>query len=117
MLPSTTTMDMIAKCQPQDFQLILEIINDAASAYRGVIPQDRWQDPYMPEEELSKQIEEGVEFWCFSANGVILGVMGIQFKGEVTLIRHAYVRTSERKKGIGGKLLEYLSVLTTTPLL
>src|SRR4051812_35153822 len=94
-----------------------EIINDAASAYRGIIPADRWHEPYMPAGELEKQIDEGVEFWGFREDGKLTGVMGIQFKGDVTLIRHAYVRTTERKKGIGGKLLSHLSEIAKTPVL
>jgi hypothetical protein len=89
---------MITKTEQKDFNVIYEIINDAASAYRGIIPADRWHEPYMTKEELKKQIEHGVQFWKYNEDGKILGVMGIQFKGDVTLIRHAYVRTSERKK-------------------
>ena len=108
---------MIHKCQERDFKEIYAIINDAATAYRNVIPADRWHEPYMPEEELKKQIDEGVEFWSYTEEEEILGVMGIQFKGDVTLIRHAYVRTNKRKKGIGSKLLEHLSATATTPVL
>ena len=108
---------MIAKCSPTDFNTILEIINDGASAYKGVIPTDRWKEPYMSEQELREQINEGVEFWSYSGDDQILGVMGIQSKGDVTLIRHAYVRTTERKRGIGGKLLEHLRTTTSTPIL
>jgi len=108
---------MIAKCEPTDFNHIYTIINDAASAYRGVIPEDRWHDPYMPKEELKRQIDEGVEFYCYKEEDKILGVMGIQFKSDVTLIRHAYVRTTSRNKGIGAKLLEHLRKIATTPVL
>ena len=108
---------MIRKCEANDFDIIYDIINDGASAYKGVIPADRWHDPYMPKEELQKQINEGVEFWSYSDNGIIAGVMGIQFKGDVTLIRHAYVRSSQRNKGVGGKLLQYLRSLSSTPIL
>lgn len=108
---------MISKCGQKDFNQIYEIINDAATAYRGVIPADRWHEPYMAEEELKRQIDEGVEFWSYTEDGEIMGVMGIQFKGDVTLIRHAYVRTIRRNKGIGKKLLEYLCTKSTTPLL
>ena len=110
-------MHMITKSEQKDFKEIYTIINDAASAYKGIIPADRWHDPYMSQEELKKQIDEGVEFWNYNEGGRILGVMGIQFKGEVTLIRHAYVRTTERNKGIGSKLLEHLSRIATTPVL
>jgi N-acetylglutamate synthase-like GNAT family acetyltransferase len=108
---------MIRKCQDSDFEDIFTIINDAASAYRGIIPADRWHDPYMPEEELKKQIAEGVEFWCHVEGNEILGVMGIQYKEDVTLIRHAYVRSTRRNKGIGSKLLGHLVAIATTPVL
>jgi GNAT superfamily N-acetyltransferase len=108
---------MISRCEEKDFNEIYEIINDAASAYRGIIPADRWHEPYMTEEELKKQIDEGVEFWCYIEGEKILGIMGIQFKKGVTLIRHAYVRTNQRKKGIGSKLLEHLCMISATPVL
>ncbi len=108
---------MICKCEQKDFNKIYEIINDAATAYRGVIPEDRWHEPYMTEEELQRQIDEGVQFWGYTEDLEIIGVMGIQFKEVVTLIRHAYVRTIKRNKGIGRKLLEHLCALTTTPVL
>lgn len=108
---------MISRCKHDDFNSIHEIINDAASAYRGIIPADRWHDPYMSKEELKKQMDEGVEFWGYVEDEKLTGVMGIQVKGEVTLIRHAYVRTTERKKGIGTKLLKHLLGMATTPVL
>ena len=108
---------MISRCEQKDFNEIYEIINDAATAYRGIIPADRWHEPYMTEDELKKQIDEGVQFWRYLEEGKIIGVMGIQFKGDVTLIRHAYVRTTKRNKGIGSRLLEYLSAISTTPVL
>jgi len=107
----------IIKTDPSDLQDIYDIINDGAQAYRNIIPADRYHEPYMPEKELKDQIDQGVEFWKYTEDNKILGVMGIQYKGEVTLIRHAYVRTSERSKGIGGKLLEHLCGMTTTPIL
>jgi N-acetylglutamate synthase-like GNAT family acetyltransferase len=108
---------MIAKCVESDFKVIYEIINDAASAYRGIIPVDRWHEPYMTNEELKKQIDDGVLFWKYMDEENIIGVMGIQDKKDVTLIRHAYVRTIARKKGIGGKLLQHLRGIATTPVL
>ena len=108
---------MISRCEQKDFIEIYEIINDAASAYRGVIPTDSWHEPYMTEDELKKQIDEGVQFWSYAEKDKILGVMGIQYKKDVTLIRHAYVRTIERKKGIGKKLLEHLCAISATPIL
>ena len=108
---------MISRSENKDLKDIYEIINDAATAYRGIIPDDRWHEPYMTEGELQKQIDEGVQFWKYTEDGKIIGVMGIQFKGDVTLIRHAYVRTTERKKGIGSKLLEHLATISSTPVL
>jgi N-acetylglutamate synthase-like GNAT family acetyltransferase len=108
---------MIEQYSPADFQTVYEIINDASSAYKGIIPADRWNEPYMPEEELREQLEDGIEFWCYKQNNEIVGVMGIQEKSDVTLIRHAYVRTARRGLGIGGKLLAHLTTLTSKPVL
>lgn len=99
--------------EKKDFDTIYEIINDAS----GIIPEDRWKEPYMSKNELEIQINEGVEFWNYEENNEILGVMGIQFKNDVTLIRHAYVRTKARQKGIGGKLLNHLIDMAKTPVL
>jgi GNAT superfamily N-acetyltransferase len=96
---------------------MFSIINDAASAYRGIIPADRWHDPYMPMEELTAQIGDGIVFSGYDEGGKLAGVMGIQDKGDVVLIRHAYVRTSERRKGIGEKLLRHLEAATRKPVL
>ena len=108
---------MITKSNDNDFSTILEIINDSSTAYKGIIPEDRWKEPYMSEEELKVQINEGVEFWKYEENNEILGVMGIQQKQDVTLIRHAYIRTMARQKGIGGKLLKHLIQTTQYPVL
>ena len=108
---------MIRKCTESDLKTIFEIINDAAIAYRGIIPGDRWHEPYMPVEEIRQEIEAGVIFWGFENAGDLLGVMGIQDKGDVTLIRHAYVRTRSRKQGIGENLLLHLEDLTGNPIL
>jgi GNAT superfamily N-acetyltransferase len=108
---------MIEKCVQEDFKRIWEVINDGAAAYKGIIPDDRWHVPYMSQEELKTQMEEGVQFWCYKENGEILGVMGIQYKGDVTLIRHAYVRSIHRNKGIGSKLLTHLVAASTVPIL
>ena len=93
------------------------IINDAAQAYKGIIPADRWHEPYMPMAELQAQIADGIAFSGCESGGKLLGVMGIQDKGEVVLIRHAYVRSSERRKGIGEKLLKHLEATTRKPVL
>jgi len=108
---------MIIASNKGDFENILKIINDGASAYKGIIPDDRWQEPYMSAQELLAQIQDGVKFWCYLDSDRITGVMGIQEKSDVTLIRHAYVRTSARNKGIGSKLLNHLAELTTKPIL
>lgn len=108
---------MIVPAKKTDFKEIYDIINDAATAYKGIIPEDRWHEPYMPEKELQDQIDDGVQFWCYSDQNGIIGVMGIQDKSEVTLIRHAYVKTTARNKGIGSKLLVHLSELTSKPIL
>jgi len=108
---------MIRPCTPTDFETIFEIVNDAAMAYKGVIPADRWHDPYMPKDELCAAIESGVAFWGFETDGVLVGVMGVQPVQDVTLIRHAYVRTSHRRHGIGGQLLRFLLARTSTPTL
>jgi GNAT superfamily N-acetyltransferase len=108
---------MIRRCDDSDFETMYAIINDAAQAYRGVIPEDRWHDPYMPREELRREIDDGIRFWGFEEDGKLIGVMGIQDVGDVTLIRHAYVATSERRKGIGSLLLSELVRQTDRPLL
>lgn len=108
---------MIRPCTAGDFAAIHAIINDAAQAYRGVIPADCWREPYMPEEELRHEMAAGVRFWGYEEDGTLLGVMGLQDVREVTLIRHAYVRTARRNGGIGGKLLAHLQQLTARPIL
>jgi N-acetylglutamate synthase-like GNAT family acetyltransferase len=108
---------MIRKCSDNDFDMMYSIINDAAVAYKGVIPADRWKEPYMPKEELLRQIDEGVSFWGFEDWGELVGIMGIQPVRDVTLIRHAYVRTACRSHGIGSTLLAFLLKEITTPVL
>jgi len=108
---------MIRKCRESDFDTLFEIINDAAGVYKGVIPEDRWHEPYMPREELQQEIDVGVVFWCMEKEGRLLGIMGIQDKGDVTLIRHAYVRTETQKRGIGTRLLAHLESMTDGPIL
>ena len=89
---------------------ILEIINKAAQVYKGVIPDDRWKEPYMSKEELKKEIEEGVKFMGYKENTTILGVMGIQQVKDTTFIRHAYITPKYQKKGIGKKILKQLII-------
>ena len=109
---------MIRPCTQADFDAILAIVNDAAEAYRGVIPSDRWHDPYMSVEELREELADGVAFWGLPDDaGQLVGIMGIQDRGEVTLVRHAYVRTSCRRVGVGTKLLLHLETLTAKTIL
>jgi GNAT superfamily N-acetyltransferase len=108
---------MIRTSGAADVPAVFAIINDAAQAYRGVIPADRWHEPYMPREELEREIAAGVAFFLFEEDSRVAGVMGIQDKGEVALIRHAYVSPGAQRRGIGGALLRYLERLTDKPLL
>lgn len=107
----------IRPCSTDDLPAIFAIINDAARAYRDVIPADRWHEPYMSDADLRAEIAGGVVFWGCESEGALVGVMGIQDRGEVTLVRHAYVRTANRRQGIGQKLLAHLEALTTKPVL
>jgi len=106
---------MINSLLPSDFDAILKVINDAAQAYKGVIPDDRWKEPYMSADELREEIEAGVRFFGWVEGGHLLGVTGIQALEDTTLIRHAYVVTKCQRKGIGKRLLEYLISLAETP--
>jgi N-acetylglutamate synthase-like GNAT family acetyltransferase len=99
---------MIRQCYDTDFETIYEIINDAAQAYKGVIPKDLWKEPYMSKDELRREIDEGVVFWGYEEGGRLLGVMGIQHVQDVDLIRHAYVRRAKHNQGIGDRLLSRL---------
>ena len=108
---------MARLCTNADFNSLLTIINDAAQAYRGIIPADRWREPYMSAQELATEIQEGVIFWGLEQAGELVGVMGIQDKSEVTLIRHAYVLSSAQGSGVGSRLLTHLETLTNKPIL
>ena len=108
---------MIRRCNDHDIALIFSIINDGALAYKGVIPEDRWTEPYMPMDELRHEINQGVVFWGYEDEGRLQGVMGIQQVEDVSLIRHAYVRTGNQRRGIGAQLLSHLRKLADSPLL
>ncbi|MCS5669568.1 MAG: GNAT family N-acetyltransferase [Dehalococcoidia bacterium] len=108
---------MIRVCIDDDFEAIFQIINDAAEAYRGIIPVDRWHEPYMPREELQAEVSAGVAFLGYEKDGELAGVMGTQDVQDVTLIRHAYVRTPQRGQGIGGELLGRIMDQATKPIL
>jgi hypothetical protein len=96
---------MVRRCADCDIEQIYTTINDGAQAYKGVIPPDRWSEPYMPLEKLRREISQGVIFWGYEDAGQLLAVMGIQQVEDVTLIRHAYVRTGSQKRGLGGSCL------------
>ena len=108
---------MIRRCDDCDLELIWAIINDGARAYKGIIPEDRWTEPYMSRNQLQHEINDGVVFWGYEESGTLEGVMGLQQVQDVTLIRHAYVRTSSQKRGIGAHLLSHLRKLTQGPVL
>jgi N-acetylglutamate synthase-like GNAT family acetyltransferase len=107
----------IRPSEEADFADILAIVNDAARAYRGVIPADRWHEPYMSAEELAREITSGVVFWVAEAERRVSGVMGIQDKGDVVLVRHAYVAPTAQRSGVGTALLRHLESLTDKPVL
>jgi N-acetylglutamate synthase-like GNAT family acetyltransferase len=108
---------MIRKCSGPDLEALRDVINNAAEAYKGIIPADRWHEPYMSIEELRSETNDGVEFWCYESRGEPIGVMGIQDRGDVQLIRHAYVKTIYRNKGVGMALLHHLEAQTDKPIL
>jgi GNAT superfamily N-acetyltransferase len=108
---------MIRRCDDRDFERIWDIINDGAQAYKGVIPADRWTEPYMSREQLRQDLDEGVVFWGYEEGGTLLGVMGLQPVQDVTLIRHAYVRASSQKRGIGARLLSHVRQRASDPVL
>ena len=110
-------MVTIRKSQQADLGAMLAIVNDAAKAYRGVIPADRWREPYMPLDELAHEIADGVVFWVAEEDERLLEVIGIQDRGEVALVRHAYVKPIMQRKGVGTKLLRHVEGLTSKPVL
>ena len=110
-------MMLIRKSVERDIAAMLAIINDAARAYRGVIPADRWHEPYMPTEELASEMADGVDFWVAEQDGCLSGVMGIQDKGDVALVRHAYVASSTQRSGVGTRLLRHVEGLVDKPIL
>jgi GNAT superfamily N-acetyltransferase len=107
----------IRPCRDDEREAILAIVNAAAEAYRGVIPADRWHEPYMSSEELAGEIDAGIEFWGYEEDGELVGVIGIQPLSDVDLIRHAYVSPGSQRKGVGGALLEHVSSAATRRIL
>ncbi|MGB7983648.1 MAG: GNAT family N-acetyltransferase [Terracidiphilus sp.] len=123
---------MIRICNDSDFQAIWAVINEAAQVYKGIIPADRWAEPYMSVEKLRHEIEDGVIFWGWEEEGELTGVMGLQEISpvsksrpgalgfevrDVTLIRHAYVLSRSQRSGIGGRLLAHLLAAAKAPVL
>lgn len=112
-----TDVEPIRACRDDERATMLAIVNAAAEAYRGVIPDDCWHEPYMPADELDREIAAGVSFLGYEADSVLVGVMGIQPVRDVDLIRHAYVAPASQGRGIGGALLEHLLATATRPVL
>jgi len=110
-------MVLIRESVDADGAAILALVNDAAQAYRGVIPVDRWREPYMSTDELEKEISGGIVFWMAEEERRLLGVMGIQDKGDVALVRHAYVARTTQRKGVGTRLLRHVEGLAGKPIL
>jgi GNAT superfamily N-acetyltransferase len=108
---------VIRRCENRDFETIYRVINDAARAYEGVIPCDQWREPYMSKHELRQEIDRGVAFWGCEEEGELVAIMGLEHVADVTLIRHAYVRTSRQNQGFGSKLLRFLQGQTIRPIL
>ena len=111
------TRVLIRQSTTEDFDAVLEIVNAAAQAYRGIIPADRWHEPYMPAAELSSEIADGVVFWVAADEGGLLGVMGVQDRGDVSLVRHSYVDRTRQRSGVGTHLLHHIEHLVDTPIL
>jgi GNAT superfamily N-acetyltransferase len=110
-------MYTIRPCRKDERSLMFEIVNAAAEAYRGVIPADRWHDPYMSVAELDSEISAGVAFWAYESEGKVAGVMGVQPVRDVDLIRHAYVRPGGQRRGIGAALISHIRSLSSRPML
>ena len=110
-------MATIRPCRDDERAAIAAIVNAAAEAYRGVIPADRWHEPYMPLDELEGEISAGVAFWGYEADGALVGIMGVQPVRDVDLIRHAYVSPGSQRRGVGRALLEHLTGSSTRQIL
>jgi GNAT superfamily N-acetyltransferase len=108
---------MIRRCDKHEFEQIYTIINDGALAYKGVIPEDCWTEPYMSRDKLQQEMDAGVVFWGSEDDGKLCGVMGLQSVRDVTLVRHAYVLTANQRRGIGASLLSRLRDLKKAPML
>ena len=105
---------MIRPCRDYDLQPVCAIINDAAGAYKGAIPDDCWHEPYMHMDELQREVATMI-FYGFEEEGRLVGVIGYQPLEDVTLVRHLYVETARQRRGVGSALLRHVVGLTTTP--
>ena len=110
-------MMQIRQSSEADLPAMNRLVNEAALAYKRVIPADCWHEPYMPREEMAREIAGGVRFWVAEEDGRLLGIMGIQDKGEVALVRHAYVAPGTQRKGVGTTLLRQVEGLAAKPVL
>jgi GNAT superfamily N-acetyltransferase len=110
-------VSLIRPCRDDELGEIAAIVNAAAETYRGVIPADRWREPYMPMDELEGEIAAGVAFWGYEADGALAGIMGVQPVRDVDLIRHAYVAPGSQRRGVGGALLAHLTARSSRPIL
>jgi GNAT superfamily N-acetyltransferase len=96
---------LLRPCKDSDFDALLSIINDGATAYRGIIPEDRWTTPYMSADKLRYELHTGISFSCVESGGGLVGAMGSQQVDDALLIRHAYVLTACQRHGFGSELL------------
>jgi GNAT superfamily N-acetyltransferase len=110
-------MYTVRRCRKDERSVISGIINAASEAYRGVIPPDRWHDPYMSLLELDSEISAGVAFWAYDSEGEVIGVMGIQPVRDVDLIRHAYVRPGNQRRGVGTALISHIRSMSPRQML
>jgi GNAT superfamily N-acetyltransferase len=110
-------MGAIRPCGSDEGDAIYAIVNAAAEAYRGVIPADRWHDPYMSRDELAAEMAGGVAFWGYEADAGLVGVMGLQPVEDVDLIRHAYVLPGQQGRGVGTAILRHLCARSARPML
>ncbi len=113
----STNAVTIGPCAANESGQILTVINAAAEAYRGVIPADRWHEPYMSAEELASEVGDGVRFIGYLAQNRTVGVMGVQRRRNVDLIRHAYVLPEQQGRGVGSALLRYIRHGAERPIL
>lgn len=112
-----TIPSQIRRARPDESGAVAALIEDAAAAYRGVIPPDCWHEPYMPLDDLVREIDDDVRFWLLEQAGRVVAAMGLQLVGDVALIRHAYVLPAQQRRGHGTALLTYLRERTERPML